>query len=298
MGKLIIIFSLVVIFNPTLCQNRDSITSDGVNKKRLHTFILVGSSAYAISLIALNQLWYNDFPREGFHFFDDSEEWKQMDKLGHFYSSYHIGLATTKALQWSGLPEKKSYLWGAVSGFLILLPIEVFDGFSSQYGASAGDIVANALGPALLLGQYAAWREIRIHPKFSFSRSSYAELRPEVLGEGFQEEFIKDYNGQTYWLSFDIYKFLNSNTNFPKWLNISVGYGAENLLSARDSNNISMGFDPYRQYFLALDFDFTHFSQRRNFTKVLFHLLNMIHIPAPTLEYNRQNGFVFHFLYF
>jgi len=52
MRKLITIFSIVVIFNPALGQNVDSIASDGVNKKRLHTFILVGSSAYVLSLVA------------------------------------------------------------------------------------------------------------------------------------------------------------------------------------------------------------------------------------------------------
>ena len=53
---------------------------------------------------------------------------------------------------------------------------------------------------------------IRIYPKFSFHRTDYAPLRPDVLGDGLAEEIFKDYNGQTYWLSFDMDKFIK----FPK----------------------------------------------------------------------------------
>ncbi|NJM25882.1 MAG: DUF2279 domain-containing protein, partial [Bacteroidia bacterium] len=110
----------------------------------------------------------------------------------------------------------------------MLVPVEIFDGFSDAYGASAGDLIADAAGPLLYLGQKALWQEVRIHPKFSFHQTRYAPMRPDLLGDNLTSEVLKDYNGQTYWLSVDVDKFIQ----FPRWLNIAVGYGAEEMITA------------------------------------------------------------------
>ncbi len=146
------------------------------------------------TLVGLNELWYKDSEKEPFHFFNDNNEWKQVDKVGHFYSAFYFSYGTSKALTWCGLPQQKANLWGALTGFLVLVPIEVLDGFSADYGASVGDLAADAAGSAFFLGQSALWNEIRIQPKFSFRRTSYAPLRPEVLGDGLATELFKDYN--------------------------------------------------------------------------------------------------------
>jgi hypothetical protein len=59
------------------------------------------------------------------------------------------------------------------------------------------DIIANASGTAL----FVLWKEQRITPKFSFHTTQYAQYRPNVLGSSLAEQMLKDYNGQTYWLS-------------------------------------------------------------------------------------------------
>jgi hypothetical protein len=53
-----------------------------------------------------------------------------------------------------------------------LTAVEVLDGFSSEWGASSGDIIANA--SALLVSQELLWKEQRITPKFSFHTTQYA----------------------------------------------------------------------------------------------------------------------------
>ena len=78
------------------------------------------------------------------------------------------------------------------------------------------------------------WNEARIKPKFSFTPTSFAQERPNVLGNGLHEEILKDYNGQTYWLSVDLYAFLNEESKFPKWLNFVFGYGVNNIVYAND----------------------------------------------------------------
>jgi hypothetical protein len=175
-----------------------------------------------------------------------------------------------------------------------MVPIEILDGFSTGYGASAGDLLANAGGAALFYGQTVLWKEIRLYPKFSFHRTSYAPIRPSVLGDGLVSETFKDYNGQTYWLSVDADKFFRS----PRWLNIAVGYGAEGMVYARDEQNVQAGYpDPYRQYYLSLDFDLRAVKTNSKAVKTLLALVSLVKLPSPTLEFSSK-GVKFHPFYF
>ncbi|MEO1653342.1 MAG: DUF2279 domain-containing protein [Bacteroidota bacterium] len=268
-------------------------------KKRKKVLAITLPSLYLATMGGLYVVWYKDSELTSFHFFNDNSEWKQIDKVGHFYSAYQFSRLSAEAFRWAKLPEKKALLWGTLSGIILMTPIEILDGFSSEYGASWGDFVANTTGSFFLFGQYLLWEEIRIHPKFSFFPSGLASQRPELLGDGLAEEFIKDYNGQTYWLSVDVDKFLPESSAYPKWLSIAVGYGAQDMIYARDVENRELaGRDAYRQYYLGLDFDLTAFKPRRKFWRVTLDLLNMIRLPGPTLEYNRQQGVRFHPFFF
>lgn len=177
-------------------------------------------------------------------------------------------------------------------------PIELLDGFSVAYGASWGDVAANVGGTALFVGQQLVWQEERIHPRFSFYPTSLARRRPNMLGKNLLEQSLKDYNGQTYWLSFDIKPWLGTGSHFPAWLNLSLGYGAQNMVYATNGTNQMHGFDAYRQYYLSLDVNFTHIPTKSRLVKSLLFVLNTIHVPAPALELNRKRGVVFHPFYF
>ena len=61
-----------------------------VNKKRLVIASSVVGAAYVGTMVTLSQAWYKNDARESFHFFNDAAEWKQMDKVGHFYSSFYL----------------------------------------------------------------------------------------------------------------------------------------------------------------------------------------------------------------
>jgi hypothetical protein len=258
--------------------------SVAVNKKRLSTFVIGSSIAYGATLIGLNELWYKDSQRQSFQFFNDNAEWKQVDKIGHVYSSFYFSYGLSRALQWCDVKPRKADLTAALTGFLVMVPIEIMDGYSDAYGASGGDLVANAAGSLFFAGQSLLWDEIRLYPKFSFHRTSFAPLRPNVLGDGLASELFKDYNGQTYWISVDVDKFIR----FPKWLNLAVGYGAEGMIYARDAQNAEAGYHSYRQYYLSIDFDLTAIKTRSKTVKTLIFFANMIKIPAPTVEFSTQ----------
>jgi hypothetical protein len=284
---------LLLLISPSLpAQQSDSVNEDAINTRRLRTVIVAGTAGYALTLAGLNELWYKDSPRQSFQFFDDNAEWKQVDKSGHFYSAFYLSYGTAKLLQWCSVPEKKSILPAALTGFLLLLPIEIMDGYSSAYGASAGDLLANAGGALFFLGQNLAWNAVRIYPKFSYRPTDFASLRPAVLGDTFAGRILKDYNGQTYWLSFDIDKFIA----FPKWLNLAFGYGATNMVYANDAVNQENGYDSYRQYYVSLDPDLTAIRTRSRILKTALTILSIIKLPSPSLELSKE-GARFHVLY-
>jgi hypothetical protein len=290
LSRFVIPIILSTLFFSGYAQVTDTIKS--VDKKRLNTLVIGGTTSYGLTLVGLHQLWYKNSEQQSFRFFNDNAEWNQVDKLGHFYSTFYFSYGTSKALQWSNVTNQKSAFWGSVTGFLIMLPIEIMDGFSADYGASTGDLLANAAGSGLFLAQHFAWKEMRIKPKFSFHATQYAPLRPNTLGEG-ASELIKDYNGQTYWLSFDIDKFMR----FPSWLNLAVGYGAEGMVYARTNENKLAGFTSYRQYYFALDFDLSSIKTRSKVLNTIIFFADMIKLPAPTVEFSAK-GAKFHPFYF
>jgi hypothetical protein len=60
--------------------------------------------------------------------------------------------------------------------------------------------------------------------KFSFHRSIFSKFNPGELGKNIWQRWLKDYNGQTYWLSINPSSFIKDNSGFPKWLNTAFDY--------------------------------------------------------------------------
>lgn len=269
--------------------------STRVDKKKLIVATTSVAASYTASMIILGNAWYSDAPKQSFHFFNDAPEWKQMDKAGHFFSAFHISDNASALIQSCRVSKKRSDAIGAITGLVIMSSIEVFDGYSAAYGASATDLVANAAGSLFYLGQSLMWNDVRIHPKFSFHHTSLSKDRPDVLGNG-ASEILKNYNGQTLWLAVDVAKFI-PGSRWPRWLEVAGGYGAENMLFARDSQNRQAGYDPYRQYYLSLDVNFQAIPTNSRFLKTVFKVLNVIKVPAPALEFSRK-GVKAHALYF
>jgi uncharacterized protein YfiM (DUF2279 family) len=274
--------------------------SDTLNKARLKTVVMTEATLGAAALIGLNEVWYADYPKSDFHFINDNAEWLQMDKVGHVFSAYHLGSFGANAMKWTGANQKSQLLYGATLGLAFLTTVEVFDGYSANWGASLGDVVANVSGTAMYVSQELLWKEQRIVPKFSFHTTPYAAARPEVLGSSLQEQILKDYNGQTYWLSFNIHSFAKKS-KVPKWLNVAVGYGAEGMITGEEAlvNTIFLPESKrYRQFYLSLDLDLTKIETKSHFVKTILTVFNTIKIPAPTFEIRGSGGTKWHFVYF
>ncbi len=293
---------LLFISNSLAQNNLDEFLkpSDSLNYQRKKTLIIAETAFTIGTFIGLNQLWYSDYPKSDFHFINDNNEWLQMDKMGHIFSAYHLGNASKNALQWSGISKKNQIIYGATFGFAFLTAIEVLDGYSQQWGASTGDVTANLTGTCLLISQELLWNEQRIIPKFSFHTTEFAPQRPNVLGKSLNEQILKDYNGQTYWLSVNLHSFYKK-TKIPVWLNVAVGYGAENMISGNSDfydPNFPNSPQRFRQFYLSFDADLTKIKTKSALLKTIFSVFNTIKIPAPSIEYNLNGKLNFHYLYF
>ncbi|SHN20999.1 DUF2279 domain-containing protein [Flavobacterium xinjiangense] len=301
-GWRLLIFFLIG-FQPVFSQNKiDSFLkpSDSLNTKRQNGVIISEAVLATGALVGLNQLWYADYPKSDFHFINDNSEWLQMDKAGHLFSSYHLGRLGVEALNWSGASKKKQLVYGAGLGFAFLTAVEVFDGFSAEWGASSGDILANASGTSLYVSQELLWKEQRITPKFSFHTTRYASQRPEVFGSSLTEQILKDYNGQTYWLSVNLYSF-SKESKIPKWLNLALGYGGDGMITGNMENytqNSISNQQRVRQFYLSFDADLTKIKTNSHFLRIIFSILNTVKIPAPTIEIRQFNGIKWHLIYF
>ena len=80
----ILIFCLPIL---SFAEDKDTLSlgipNEIFNPKR--TFSVVGTEiiGYTGTMVVLNNLWYKDYPRSSFHWFNDNQQWLQMDKMGH-----------------------------------------------------------------------------------------------------------------------------------------------------------------------------------------------------------------------
>ncbi len=267
---------------------------------RLNTVRIGHAALYTGSLLVLNQAWYKDYPKSPIHSFDDSREWLQVDKIGHGWSAYNLARLSTATWRWAGVERTKASWAGTLSGFTFMTVIEFLDSRSAEWGWSWADMAANTLGSGLYLGQELLWREQRIQYKFSFHRMRYTDpvLRQRadnLYGKSLGERMLKDYNGQTYWLSFNLHSFL-PDSKIPAWLNLAIGYGGDGMFGGFENRAFDKSgnviFDRRditrnREWYISPDIDLSKIKTNKKWVRTGLYLLNAIKIPAPALRFGK-----------
>jgi len=292
--------------------------SDTLHHTRFKWALGVSATTYTVFSVSLYNTWYKKFDQEPFHFFDDWNEWENMDKYGHFYTSYFQGVLCYKGARWTGLSENKSIVTGLICGALFQTTIEVMDGFSSKWGWSWSDFALNNGGLGAFYVQQKYWGEQRITFKVSSlpyshsndlissvsgtSTTTLNERADELFGSTWAERYLKDYNAQIYWASINISSFTGPDTKIPKWLNLAIGYGANNMYGGfeneweldGESFVLDNSYDRYKQFYLGFDVDLTRIKVKNHFLKSLFSTLNIFKAPLPAIEINTKGEFTFH----
>lgn len=191
----------------------------------------------SMSLLALNCAAYQPFKKEWwqeerthFHFY---RGWRRnkgywdfgwhdtlyghIDKLGHYYSAKLLSEHINKISGWIGFNENSSKLIGPILSSLLMLEIEVYDGFFKEWGFSLADFTANELGAfsPLIKEKIPFWDNFQL--KLSYHPSKIPEQ---------ETTFIKDYAGMTFWLSYNLHSLIPESFKkyYPSWLNLALGY--------------------------------------------------------------------------
>ncbi|MBT3647955.1 MAG: DUF2279 domain-containing protein [Flavobacteriales bacterium] len=317
MRWLVVVYSLIFMSTSGSAQKWHE-PSDTLNKQRAN-FLTIGQSCLWLgSQAGLYMAWYSQYDQEPFHFFNDWPGWMQMDKVGHVAATYQEGWILYKMNRWAGMTEKRARNQALIMSYGFQTTFEVMDGFSSGWGFSWYDQAANTVGSGLFWAQQKAWGEQRIITKFSFWQSGLTNApwfegsRARTLyGKSVFEQWLKDYNGQTYWLSANVWSLVGKPDRFPKWLNIAVGYSVDNMLGAESNSwdvitvaGQSIEELPYtsplirqRQYLLSLDIDLSHVDLPPYLTWVK-PVFGLVKFPFPALEINSHNGLRGHAIYF
>ena len=261
--------------------------------------VVVGTAAfYSLTLLLLRKQWYKK--RVPFHSFNDNGEWLQMDKVGHTATAYCMSRGGYELMRWSGVNERASILTGGLLALLFQTTLEVYDGHAEGWGFSKGDMLANVAGTALFVGQqYGAGQQV-VSMKYGFRKTIFPPYRPNVLGKTTGQQMLKDYNGQQYWLSVNLASVLPVGPQFPRWLNLDIGYSGSGMVGGHvnprtfDSAGNELTFRRYRQFFISPDADLSRVGAFSPSLQRFVGTAQFFKIPAPSLEFNRAKGIQFH----
>ena len=300
--KLAFLLMLLFIFNKNIFSQA-LYHDQAYNGTRFKTIVIAESAVTTIGLIGLHYLWYKKFPHSRFHFFDDSKEWLNMDKAGHATTSYNLSAVQFNMMSYAGIKNNQATWIGGLTALGFQTIVEIFDGYSQKWGFSKTDMLANIIGTSLFMSQQFAYKEQRVQMKFSFHHSIYAKYNPAELGTNKWQRWLKDYNGQTYWISVNPASFMKSNTEFPRWLNASIGYGADGMTGGSKNPSEINGkkissFNRQRKYFFSLDANLKNIDRKNLNTKALLVIPEILKLPFPTVEFKTNSTVKFHWVYF
>lgn len=264
-------------------------TDSTPSRKRLYAVAGTNALIGGGSVVLLNEVWYKDYPKSKFHFFNDGATWLQMDKVGHAYTAFQLCRTEQAAWQWAGLSNKRSAWISSGIVWSYQFAVEMLDGTSQEWGFSVPDLCANTAGIGLFLGQQLGFGEQRIFLKYGYKASPYAALRPGTLGSTFPEQLLKDYNAQSYWLSFSPRIAVNDHF-WPNWLQLSVGYSADAKLKGDENRYTINGFtyEAHREWALSLDVNWSKLPIKKPWLRKSLGVLNAVKLPFPAVYW--RNG--------
>lgn len=283
MKNTICLIFLLCIFFQGIAQPNDSITlahtpQDSISVKQIALVSSIIPITATGVYIYLNKVWWAD-QRVAFHITDDLElrYALNLDKAGHFISSYFVSGVFSDVFRFAGMPQKYSVWSGAAMSIINATIVEIKDGFSPYWGFSKFDELANISGALYPVLQYyvPVLQNINFCWSYDFTHPSYYKTLP-----GHQDKsFIDDYERQNFWITCDVASMCFPNkkqSKFPYFIEPAFGMSAQKL--------DGKGSGTY-EWFIGFQIDFTKFR----FTKykaepVIYKYLHYYHMPLPALR--------------
>src|ERR1700712_47097 len=112
MKKSLITVALVISLSGAFGQGGFLPPAATFNQNRLKMVVITEAATGIVISTGLYFLWYRKHARSRFHFFNDNNEWLQMDKIGHATTAYNIGVLQYDLMRWCGVNNNTSIAVG------------------------------------------------------------------------------------------------------------------------------------------------------------------------------------------
>lgn len=245
---------------------------------------LTAASYGAAYVLVFAKGWWDEEGSD-FHFENDFEYAKNLDKFGHFAAGVAFAEIFYQGYYWSGLTEFQSYAAAAVSAMLTHVAIDVKDGYSPEWGFSIFDVLSGTLGGLYPMAKRYVPAFQYFDLKWSYWINTKAYYRQSDTGV-----FTDDYCNQTFWLSLKVHKFLPQGARkyYPSWLAIAAGLSIDEGVFKHEKGKYEV--------YIALDYDFEAiFKPHERWARNLVRWINYFKLPAPTIQV--YPDVKFHWLY-
>jgi hypothetical protein len=230
----------------------------------------------------MRNAWWSD-ARGPFHYQEAFDYARNLDKLGHVYAGYLASFVFYRMTNWTGINESRALWYGASLGLLFQLYIEVQDGFSNRWGFERWDAIGDLMGAALFVTRYYVKPLQYFQMKFSYMPSDRLGDRRDAA---WVENWIDDYEGHTYWISFRAGQLAHDYLDAPPWVRLFNVAGGWSLGPMRE----------HTEFYLGLDWNFEALPGSNWLLRRLWEGLDLIRFPAPAIRI-RPDG-VWYGLYF
>ena len=192
-------------------------------------------------------LIYNELTAEGaghkqFHFEDEGWFGKDtyslgMDKLGHAYASYLYAEYFNQRISHSRSNAEGAGITSGLLAFGVQAVVEVTDGFSSVYGFSKNDLIANGVGASLSMLRSTV-------PGFAEKIDFRMEYDPWVNGVSTFSPY-NDYSNQKYLLALKLSGFEQFEDSPLRFVELHAGYFARGFGAKGEPAIAELRREPY-----------------------------------------------------
>ncbi len=255
-----------------------------INKKRALTVAVPLTVSLGACYWYVENSWWSG-KKTKFHFDKGADlvYALNVDKPAHFMGGLQAADIFISSMQWSGVSTGEAVWYGAAFGAGLQLIIELKDGYAPSWGFSKWDLAAGTAGAIWPVAKFYNKNLELFDFKFSYFKHSdrYLQLERQRGKEKAKLAWIDDYPNQTYWLSLDINKFLETEI-WPSWLNIALGFGLDDT-QFLNKNNTKLG--GHNEWYLAFDYNIEKLFLKWDTPAMrkIKKWINYFHFPAPTI---------------
>ncbi len=242
---------------------------DSLSIKRLALVTSGGAMGFVGSFYWMFKDAWWDESEKNFTVQNDFEYALNIDKVGHLFGGIFFGLVFHDGLEWAGMNEHDSHLYGAILSATLQVGIDVKDAYAS-WGFSAWDAGIGSFGAFIpyLKYQFPSLKQIDFKYSYWINDRTYIDRFPD--------DPYDDYINHTFWITWNWQQAFTSMDS--KWwmLQPIVGFSLNDQIGAKD-----LSYEVYLSY--AYNFEYLY-RESTGRTKRWVYYLNRFKLPSPTLK--------------